>query len=110
MPPHNRPLRSLLCLPVQLIRIYRIVDNPIPFATAGLTRKLTSGYVHARYAGLLLAPLQLSGGAPLRAAPRLRMLLLHRRCQCVPGASCSLAPRQVHPPPHLLASLDAAVP
>ncbi|KAI7844666.1 hypothetical protein COHA_001755 [Chlorella ohadii] len=44
----------------QLVRIYRKVENPIPFATSSLTRKLTTGYLHARYAGLLLAPVQLS--------------------------------------------------
>lgn len=44
----------------QLVRIYRRVENPIPFAESSLTRKLTTGYLHARYAGLLLAPVQLS--------------------------------------------------
>lgn len=45
------------------MRIYRKVENPIPFAASSLTRKLTTGYLHARYAGLLLVPLQLSGAA-----------------------------------------------
>lgn len=46
---------------MQLVRIYRKVENPIPFAASSLTRKLTTGYLHARYAGLLLAPVHLSG-------------------------------------------------
>ena len=47
---------------LQLVRIYRRVENPIPFAQSSLVRKLTTGYLHSRYAGLLVAPLQLSGG------------------------------------------------
>ncbi len=46
----------------QLVRIYRKVENPIAFSRSPLERKLTTGYLHARYAWLLLAPLQLSGG------------------------------------------------
>ena len=45
------------------MRIYRKIENPIPFSRSSLTRALTTGYLHARYAGLLVAPLQLSGGA-----------------------------------------------
>ena len=36
------------------------VENPIPFADSALTRGLSIGYLHARYAALLVAPLQLS--------------------------------------------------
>ena len=36
------------------------VENPIPFAESALTRVLSTGYLHARYAGLLLAPVLLS--------------------------------------------------
>lgn len=53
------------------MRIYRKVENPIPFAPSALTRALTTAYLHARYAGLLLAPVQLSGereGAERRGA------------------------------------------
>lgn len=32
------------------------VENPIPFSQSSLERKLTTGYLHSRYAGLLLAP------------------------------------------------------
>ncbi|KXZ44203.1 hypothetical protein GPECTOR_71g564 [Gonium pectorale] len=44
----------------QLVRIYRKVENPIPFSSSRLERVLTTGHLHSRYAGLLLAPLQLS--------------------------------------------------
>eukprot|EP00887_Chlorella_sp_A99_P006721 scaffold3.g6721.t1 len=44
----------------QLVRIYRKVENPIPFAESSLVRKLTTGYLHARYTFLLLAPARLS--------------------------------------------------
>ena len=50
------------CCRCQLVRIYRKVENPLPFAPAASTRALTTAYLHARYAGLLLAPVQLSGG------------------------------------------------
>ena len=53
-----RPFYSL-----QLIHVYRKLENPIPFAPLSLSRKLTTGYVHARYAWLLIAPLQLSGAS-----------------------------------------------
>jgi hypothetical protein len=36
------------------------VENPIPFCSERLTRVLTTGYLHARYFLLLLAPLHLS--------------------------------------------------
>ena len=36
------------------------VENPIPFAESWLTRIMSTGYLHARYAGLLVAPVQLS--------------------------------------------------
>lgn len=49
---------------LQLVRIYRKVENPIAFSESPLERKLTTGYLHARYAWLLLAPLQLSGKLP----------------------------------------------
>lgn len=34
------------------------VENPIAFSDSPLERKLTAGYLHARYFGLLLAPVQ----------------------------------------------------
>ena len=36
------------------------VENPIPFSDSAATRALSLGYLHARYASLLLAPVQLS--------------------------------------------------
>lgn len=36
------------------------VENPIPFATTPATRARSTAYLHARYMGLLLAPLRLS--------------------------------------------------
>jgi hypothetical protein len=36
------------------------VENPIPFAASLLTRRLSIGYLHARYAALLVLPVQLS--------------------------------------------------
>ena len=67
-----RSAPPLLHLPpscTQLVRIYRKVENPIPFAPAAATRALTTGHLHARYAWLLLWPLRLSG-APRCAAAR----------------------------------------
>lgn len=43
-----------------LVRIYRKVENPIPFAEAWETRLMTTGFLHAKYASLLVLPLYLS--------------------------------------------------
>eukprot|EP00884_Botryococcus_braunii_P010950 jgi/Botrbrau1/19857/Bobra.0124s0090.2 len=43
----------------QLVRIYRKVENPIAFAEP-LAANLTTGYLHARYALLLMFPIHLS--------------------------------------------------
>eukprot|EP00873_Tetraselmis_striata_P017239 jgi/Tetstr1/437503/TSEL_026182.t1 len=43
-----------------LVRIYRKVENPIAFASSWETRWLTTGYLHAKYASLLVFPLELS--------------------------------------------------
>ena len=40
------------------------VENPIPFSPSSLERKLTTGYLHARYFGLLVAPVQVSSCLP----------------------------------------------
>ncbi|KDD74556.1 hypothetical protein H632_c1228p0, partial [Helicosporidium sp. ATCC 50920] len=44
----------------QLVRIYRQVENPIPFAASRLTRALTTLDLHGRYVSMLLFPAQLS--------------------------------------------------
>lgn len=43
-----------------LVRIYRKVENPIPFAEDLSTRIMTMGYLHAFYASLLVVPFNLS--------------------------------------------------
>jgi len=50
------------------------VENPIPFAESGLTRVMTTGYLHARYFGLLLAPLHLSADWSFNCIPLLEEL------------------------------------
>lgn len=45
------------------------VENPIPFAESGLTRMLSTGYLHARYFGLLLMPLHLSADWSFSCVP-----------------------------------------
>ncbi|KAL4459052.1 hypothetical protein ABPG75_013917 [Micractinium tetrahymenae] len=55
-----RICRKLVRICRKLVRIYRRVENPVAFSESSLERKLTTGYLHARYAWLLLAPLQLS--------------------------------------------------
>lgn len=52
-PPPTHPIHSSPLIMLQ-------VENPIPFADSRLTRLLTTGYLHARYAWLLLMPLHLS--------------------------------------------------
>ncbi|KAG2501825.1 hypothetical protein HYH03_000324 [Edaphochlamys debaryana] len=53
----------------QLVRIYRKVENPIPFAPAALVRVLSTGHLHARYAGLLLWPRHLSADWSYNCVP-----------------------------------------
>lgn len=57
-------------------------ENPIPFSDSSLERKLTTGYLHARYAGLLVAPVQVRAG---RAFNRLAVFEFCRRCVGLPA-------------------------
>ena len=50
------------------------VENPIPFAESALTRVLSTGYLHARYAGLLLAPVRLSADWSFACIPLVEAL------------------------------------
>lgn len=50
------------------------MENPIPFAGCRLTRVLTTGYLHARYAGLLLLPLHLSADWSFSCIPLVERL------------------------------------
>lgn len=45
------------------------VENPIPFASSLLTRRLSIGYLHARYAALLALPVQLSADWSFECIP-----------------------------------------
>lgn len=45
------------------------VENPIPFANSALTRTLSTGYLHAKYASLLVAPVQLSADWSFECVP-----------------------------------------
>ncbi|KAK9831331.1 hypothetical protein WJX81_003095 [Elliptochloris bilobata] len=65
-------LRSLLAVD-QLVRTFRKVENPIPFVGPTAAR-LTTGYLHARYMGLLLAPVQLSADWSFACIPPLEAL------------------------------------
>lgn len=69
----------------QLVHIERKADNLLPFAESSLTRKLTAGYIHSRYAGLLIAPVHLSGECCVH---HLRML--QELVELLNGACCPL--------------------
>ena len=45
------------------------VENPIPFSDSVATRTLSLGYLHAKYASLLLAPVQLSADWSFECIP-----------------------------------------
>lgn len=65
------------------------VENPIPFSDSSLERKLTTGYLHARYFELLLAPIHVSVPKSLHQLPVRKMLgavLVSIRCK-EPNAS-----------------------
>ncbi|KAK9908411.1 hypothetical protein WJX75_007517 [Coccomyxa subellipsoidea] len=49
--------RSFLAVD-QLVRIYREVENPVAFAS-GLTKLLSMAHLHAQYAALMVAPVQM---------------------------------------------------
>ncbi|KAL0037384.1 hypothetical protein WJX79_005166 [Trebouxia sp. C0005] len=51
-----------------LVRIYRKVENPIPFADP-LTARLTTGFLHAKYFHFLLFPLHLSADWSFACVP-----------------------------------------
>ncbi|GLC66378.1 hypothetical protein PLESTF_000418100 [Pleodorina starrii] len=55
----------------QLVRIYRKVENPIAFSSSRLERLLSTGHLHARYAGLLLWPQHLSADWSFDCVPML---------------------------------------
>lgn len=50
------------------------VENPIPFAQSVTTRILTTGYLHARYFGLLLFPVYLSADWSFSCIPLVEQL------------------------------------
>lgn len=50
---------------------YAQVENPIPFSSSFLERTLTTGHLHARYAGLLLWPHPLSADWSFNCIPML---------------------------------------
>lgn len=76
---------------LQLVRIYRKVENPIAFSESRLERVLTAGYLHARYAWLLLAPLQLSGESPSLGRSR-GSRRRHASCRPCRPAACGPSP------------------
>eukprot|EP00803_Ostreobium_quekettii_P011106 evm.model.scf_344.3 EVM.evm.TU.scf_344.3 scf_344:28738-43688(+) len=57
-----------------IVRIYRKVENPIPFADSWLTRVLTTGYIQAKYAQLLLWPSPLSADWSFACIPYVETL------------------------------------
>ncbi|GFR39824.1 hypothetical protein Agub_g317, partial [Astrephomene gubernaculifera] len=58
----------------QLVRIYRKVENPIPFSPSRLERALSTAHLHARYARLLLLPYPLSADWSFNCLPLVRKL------------------------------------
>lgn len=48
------------------------VENPIPFEDSAITRALSIGMLHSRYAALLLAPAQLSADWSYACVPLIR--------------------------------------
>ncbi|GLI69945.1 hypothetical protein VaNZ11_014684, partial [Volvox africanus] len=58
----------------QLVRIHRKVENPIAFSTSPLERLLSTGHLHARYAGLLLLPIHLSADWSFDCVPMISRL------------------------------------
>lgn len=58
-----------MLLTVWLVNDTRQVENPIPFAGSRLTRTLSTGHLHVRYFGLLLAPWHLSADWSFNCVP-----------------------------------------
>ncbi|WIA11866.1 hypothetical protein OEZ85_011952 [Tetradesmus obliquus] len=58
----------------QLVAIYRKVENPIPFADSFTTRLLSTGFLHARYFGILLFPRHLSADWSFSCIPLVEQL------------------------------------
>ncbi|MEW5299918.1 MAG: hypothetical protein WDW36_002888 [Sanguina aurantia] len=54
-----------------LVRIYRRVENPIPFLPSLTHRVLSTGYLHARYAALLVWPQHMSADWSFQCIPML---------------------------------------
>ncbi|KAA6425208.1 MAG: hypothetical protein FRX49_04703 [Trebouxia sp. A1-2] len=57
-----------------LVRIYRKVENPIPFADP-LTARLTTGFLHAKYFHFLLFPLHLSADWSFACVPYVQSVM-----------------------------------
>ncbi|DBA82648.1 hypothetical protein WJX77_007258 [Trebouxia sp. C0004] len=92
-----------------LVRIYRKVENPIPFADP-LTARLTTGFLHAKYFHLLLLPLHLSADWSYACVPYVQSLRDPRNAAtaavytAVLWVIVSCKPWQVVP--HILAGSD----
>ncbi|WIA32001.1 hypothetical protein OEZ86_002854 [Tetradesmus obliquus] len=69
----NIKLRSWVAVQ-QLVAIYRKVENPIPFADSFTTRLLSTGFLHARYFGILLFPRHLSADWSFSCIPLVEQL------------------------------------
>jgi hypothetical protein len=67
----SRPEQQVKYIPCkQHLCLFRMqVENPIPFAESPLTRTLSTGHLHARYAWLLFAPLHLSADWSFNCIP-----------------------------------------
>lgn len=50
------------------------VENPIAYSDSALTRTLSLGYLHAKYASLLVAPIQLSADWSFACIPLVESL------------------------------------
>lgn len=57
-----------------ILHNFRHLENPIAFATSFLTRVLSSAYLHTRYLGLLVLPINLSADYSFNAIPLVESL------------------------------------
>ena len=63
-----------LCALINVLVLHWQVENPIPFEASLLSRTLSIGHLHSRYAGLLIAPAQLSADWSYACIPLVKTL------------------------------------
>ncbi|KAK9815977.1 hypothetical protein WJX74_001822 [Apatococcus lobatus] len=89
-----------------LVRIYRKVENPIPFI-GPLPRVLTTGFLHAHYATMLLLPTRLSADWSFACVPPLEHLIDPRNLATV-FLYAALVWAMAHPTFEILHSVHGA--